>query len=61
MKDELRKSGTVSRTYLITDELDKKLNTISEKMQQNHSKTIRELIEEKYQSISKNENSTEIA
>lgn len=61
MKDKLRKSKTVSRTYLITEELDQKLNTISEKMQQNHSKTIRELIEEKYQSISKNENSTEIA
>jgi hypothetical protein len=61
MKDELRKLGTVSRTYLITGELDKKLDAISEKLHQNNSKTIRGLIEEKYQSIFKNENPTEIA
>ena len=61
MKDEIRKSGTVSRTYLITQDLDRKLDTISERLHQNNSKTIRGLIEEKYQSMERTENSTEIA
>jgi predicted transcriptional regulator len=44
MSDKLRKPGMVSRTYLITHDLDKKLDELAIKLGKCKSKIIRELI-----------------
>ncbi len=45
MSDKLRKPGMVSRTYLITHDLDKKLDELAIKLGKCKSKIIRESID----------------